>query len=113
MRTREEQHNSFFFENNIVYYDSGDLLGSNWSNEKFIIDRNVYFDTRPNAKVTFSGATLEKWQARGHDTNSMIADPLFVDAKNFNFDLRPDSPALKLGFKPINVSKVGPRPKMN
>jgi parallel beta-helix repeat protein len=113
MRTREEQHNSFSFENNIVYYDSGDLLGSNWSNDRFVIDRNIYFDARASAKATFKGATLDQWQKRGHDTNSVIADPLFVDARNYNFNLRPDSPALKMGFKPIDISKVGPRPKMN
>jgi len=109
MRTREEQHNSFTFENNIVYYDSGDLLGSNWSNDKFVIDHNIYFDARSNAKVTFSGATLEQWRARGHDMNSVISDPLFADPKNGRFNLRPDSPALKIGFKPIDLSTVGPR----
>jgi hypothetical protein len=109
MRTREEAHNSFTFENNIVYYDSGDLLGSNWSNEKFTIDHNLYFDARPGAKVTFKNATVEQWQARGHDKDSLIADPLFVDAAKYNFKLRPESPALKLGFKPIDLSTVGPR----
>jgi hypothetical protein len=111
MRSREEQHNSFTFENNIVYFDSGDLLGSYWSNDKFVIDHNIYFDARPNAKVTFSGATLEQWRVRGHDTNSVIADPLFADPKNYNFNLRPDSPALKSGFRPIDLSTVGPRKK--
>jgi hypothetical protein len=34
---------------------------------------------------------------------------LFVDPENGDFTLKPDSPALKLGFEPIDVSKVGPR----
>src|SRR4029079_3344744 len=32
MRTREEAHLSFIFTNNIVLYNSGALLGSNWKN---------------------------------------------------------------------------------
>lgn len=111
MRTREEPHNSFTFEKNIVYFDSGDLLGSNWSNEKFVTDHNVYFDARTGSKVTFKGATLEQWQARGHDKSSLIADPLFVDVAKNDFQLRQESPALRLGFKPIDLSTVGPRPK--
>ena len=37
----------------------------------------------------------------------MITDPLFVDAETHDFRLRPKSPALKLGFKPIDLSEVG------
>jgi len=35
--------------------------------------------------------------------------PLFVNAGNFDFRLRPDSPALKMGFQQIDMSTVGPR----
>ena len=45
----------------------------------------------------------------GQDGNSRFADPLFVDPKNGNFSLKPESPALKLGFQPIDISRVGPR----
>ena len=36
-----------------------------------------------------------------------VADPLFEDPENGNFTLKPESPALKLGFKPIDTSKIG------
>jgi hypothetical protein len=111
MRTREEGHTSFIFTNNIVYFDSGTLLGSNWKNEKFVTDRNIYFDARTNASVTFGGVSFEEWKKRGHDTNSLIADPKFRDAAKSDFALRADSPALKLGFKPIDLSRVGVRQK--
>lgn len=114
MRTRAEAHISFSFTNNIVYYDSGNLLGSNWSNDNYRMDRNDYFDTRLGADpaaMRFAGATLDEWRQRGHDLHSVIADPLFVAPEKFDFRLKPESPALKLGFQPIDLSSVGVRPK--
>jgi len=40
-----------------------------------------------------------------------LADPLFQDAPNHNFTLKPASPALKRGFNPIDLRRVGVRPK--
>jgi hypothetical protein len=45
--------------------------------------------------------TLEEWRRRGFDRHSRVADPLFVDPAHGDYRLKPDSPALKLGFKPI------------
>lgn len=42
------------------------------------------------------------------DTHSVFGDPLFVDAARHDYRLKPDSPALKLGFKPIPVDQIGP-----
>ena len=114
MRTREEEHLSFIFTNNIVYFDSGTLLGSNWKNERFTIDYNVYFDARHGASaeaLRFAGATFDQWRQRGHDIHSLFADPLFLAPKQSNFRLRDNSPALKLGFRPIDLSEVGVRKK--
>ena len=41
------------------------------------------------------------------DTDSIIADPMFINAANFDFRLKPDSPVLKTGFKPFDYSKAG------
>lgn len=108
MRTRAEEHVSFMFENNIVYFDQGRLLGSNWSGAGYKMNKNLYWDVR-GADIRFAGMTFSDWKEKGQDINSLIADPLFVDAENYNFNLRPGSPALKLGFKPIDLSTVGPR----
>ena len=110
-RAREDEFYGLDFINNIVYYDAGILMGGEWSKNKFKFDRNVYFDARPNAKPNFEGLSLERWRGRGQDKNSIFADPLFVDPRHDDFRLRPDSPALKLGFKPIDISTVGPRPR--
>jgi hypothetical protein len=114
MRTRDEAHTSFFFTNNIVLFDSGDLLGSNWQGDHYFMDRNLYWDAHPRAKpgeMRFSGATLENWRLRGHDLHSLVADPLFVAPGNWNFRLKAGSPAFELGFKPIDLSGVGVRNK--
>ena len=37
-----------------------------------------------------------------------MADPLFVDPSKDDYRLKPESPAMKLGFKPIPVQKIGP-----
>jgi hypothetical protein len=108
MRTRAEDHVSFMFEGNIVYFDQGRLLGSNWTGDKFRMDRNIYWDTRSGAP-SFAGKTLEEWQKSGQDHNSCVADPMFENPANFNFRLREGSPALKMGFKQIDLSRVGPR----
>ena len=53
--------------------------------------------------------SLEEWQEHGLDTHSIVGDPLFVDPENDDYSLQPDSPAFKLGFRPIDMSKVGLR----
>lgn len=49
------------------------------------------------------------WQSAGWDAHSLVADPLFVDWKNDDFRLKPESPAFKLGFKAIPVEEIGIR----
>ena len=106
-RTRPEPHLVYTFDHNIVYFDKGDLLGGGgWSDDKQKMDYNTYWNT--SGPVSFAGGTLEDWRKRGHDANSVIADPLFVNPARFDFRLKPGSPALKLGFRPIDLSSVGP-----
>jgi len=55
------------------------------------------------------GVSFAQWQETGNDAHSRIADPLFVDAAKSDFRLKPESPALKLGFVPIPIEKIGIR----
>ena len=128
-RSRVEPHKSVFFENNIVYWKEGKLLDNKWQDKPytfyfhpknasgtrettstFDMDWNVYYNpTLTLDKVEFNGLTWEKWRETGKDKHSVYADPRFVDADNYDFRLRPESPALAMGFEPIDTSTVGPR----
>jgi len=124
-----EPHKSVFFENNLVYWREGKLFSKNWRDaayefylhpknkqgtvtltSTFECDWNLYFN--PGLKLEdarFDGGTWEEWRKRGKDTHSRYADPRFVNPERGDFTLQPDSPALALGFRPIDLSRVGPR----
>lgn len=51
--------------------------------------------------------TWAAWLGLGQDEGAVIADPQFVDPGRRNYALKPTSPALKLGFKPIDTSRIG------
>lgn len=108
LRSREEEHLSFRFVRNLVYCDNGQILGWNWTNGNYELDYNVYWDTS-TPQPHLAGRTLAEWQAEGQDAHSVLADPKFVDPEIGDFRLRSDSPGLKLGFTPIDLSEVGPR----
>ncbi|MGQ9649345.1 MAG: right-handed parallel beta-helix repeat-containing protein [Phycisphaerae bacterium] len=105
-RSREEEHVSFIFERNIILFDHDKLLTSNWKNDKFVIDYNLYWRT-DSQPFDFAGVSFEEWRRRGHDTHSIIADPQFVDPTNGDFSFKPGSPAHQIGFQPIDTSKIG------
>ena len=105
--TRPEDHLSFSLENNIVYYKEGTVLGGGaWKKAQFGSENNCFWNTE-GEELSFMGCTIEEWQEKGHEKGSIIADPKFADPENGDFTLAPDSPALKLGFKPFDYSKAG------
>ena len=75
-------------------------------------DYNLIYNTRGKS-LTIQGLadvkTMEDWQNDGFDSHSIFEDPLFVDPENDDYSLKPESPAFKLGFKPIDLSGVGLR----
>ncbi len=104
--TRVEDHLSFTFENNIVYFDSGVLLSGRWDQIKHKSGKNCFWHAG-GEDVTFVGHSLAEWQAAGHEQSSSIADPLLADPQHGDFHLKPESPALKLGFKPFDYTEAG------
>lgn len=48
-----------------------------------------------------------QWKNLGEDSDSITTDPLFVDAEHGNYNLKAESPAYTLGFRPIDANNVG------
>ena len=112
--TRPEPHLSFYFERNIVYWDNDSpLMGGCQSDSppceiNCDFDNNTYWDATGKPPVFPGNLTLNEWRERkGQDEHSLVADPLFVDAKNSDFRLDANSPALQTGFEPFDVTKAG------
>jgi len=69
-------------------------------------DYNIYYC---DANSELGKTMLKKQQTDGVDRHSLAVDPLFVDPENGDFRLKPNSPALRLGFVPFDMPKVGLR----
>jgi hypothetical protein len=52
---------------------------------------------------------LERERPFGVERDSLAVDPRFVDFEKGDLRLKPESPAWKLGFKPTDLSTIGPR----
>ena len=105
-------------ERNIFYYpnqpQSQYIKSSNVNFEYNTIDFNTVWSGVGNAVKTGvheqvkKATEWESWQKLGADTHSIVADPLFINPDKGDFRLKPDSPALKQGFEPIPIDKIGP-----
>jgi hypothetical protein len=102
-----EPHISFFFSNNIVYWATSPVFGGHWNDTNVVLSHNLYWCTDPAQPVTFDGLSLAEWQKRGQDVGSLVADPLFVNADQRDFHLKPGSPGEKIGFKPFDYTQAG------
>lgn len=103
--TRVENHLSFTLENNIIYYTNGHLLAGPWDKVQFKMRSNCFYNTA--GEVKFIGKSLKEWQDAGKDEGSIVADPEFVNPEKYDFKLKENSPAFKIGFKPFDYSKAG------
>ncbi len=107
IRSRDEKHRSFTIDRNIIFENGTPPLGGSWVTPGFELDHNLYWDTSGVPPTMPGGLTFSQWQERGFDKHSLVADPMFVAPEAFDFRLQPDSPALPLGFQPIDTSNVG------
>ncbi len=125
--SRVEDHLSFTFENNLIYWtnDSPALAGP-WPENRQLTRSNCYWNAGGHG-VTFSGKSLTDWQhtpvnppantnaqaplpawvVGGREQGSKVADPLFENAAKHDFRIQPNSPALQTGFKPFDYSQAG------
>ena len=101
------------FRHNIVAFRRGNLIRVNRWHDKVLAecDRNLYWLiggdlSKAEGPLTPKGS-LAQWREAGFDGNSVVADPRFAGAEKDDYRLLPDSPALKLGFQPTDLSKIG------
>jgi hypothetical protein len=105
----EPPPNANFVYRNLCYLKTGKVyVEDHWLNFQTICDYNLYWAPGGDP-IRFLTFPFEEWQTKHLDTHSVIADPLFADAEHGDFRLPAESPALKLGFQPIDLTAVGPR----
>ncbi|MBP1840073.1 right-handed parallel beta-helix repeat-containing protein [Formosa algae] len=70
-------------------------------------DFNIYYNKADNS---IAEKTLKSLQAEDYsDQHSVATDPMFIDIEHGDFRFQPNSPALKMGIIPIEVSEIGLR----
>jgi parallel beta-helix repeat protein len=109
------------FMRNIVYSTRTDALPYSFHAWTDLVmercDENLFHHPEaPGYRVDWSHhpegltrSSFDEWRAMGFDRHSVLADPLFVNPGDEDFRLRADSPALQMGFQPIDVTSMGPR----
>jgi hypothetical protein len=120
--SRAEGHNSLTLTGNILVTQAGGIHhkvnDDSLCNPTYRSDHNVVFDKtraepcgawRPGVK-TEQNDSLARIRQAGLEVSSRVADPMFVPASNHPYGLSPDSPARAMGFRDIDLSRVGPRP---
>lgn len=87
---------------------------TNYDNPMAYLDKNIYYNTKGRlfvAKSNNSPSSDVVWddfiKETGFDSNSINQDPLFEDVVNRNYSLKTDSPAFKIGFKNIDMGRMG------
>ncbi|MRY74768.1 right-handed parallel beta-helix repeat-containing protein [Parabacteroides distasonis] len=108
--TKVEDHLSFSFVNNIIYFEEGllymDMIKGAWLNAQTVIDSNCFWDVR-TINPNFLGYNFNEWKRLGKDKHSIVADPAFVNPKGFDFRFRNMDVVKKIGFKPFDYSRAG------
>ncbi|MHC4455961.1 MAG: right-handed parallel beta-helix repeat-containing protein [Planctomycetota bacterium] len=95
-------------QRNIIYNSGKEAMFFDTLNEvkPYAGEFNLFY-TAGNPE--FSEAFIKKLQQDGTNKHSISADPMFIDLKNKDFRLKDESPMFKLGFKQIDMSKIGLR----
>ncbi|MCZ6632682.1 MAG: right-handed parallel beta-helix repeat-containing protein, partial [bacterium] len=98
---------NIFYESgpDVTYYKPAYLASPDVSLPKHCeADHNLFYCA---GDPTYSETHIKDMQKDGIEQHSISADPLFEDLENADFRLKPDSPALNLGFQPIDMSCIG------
>jgi len=108
-RSREEDHRSWTFERNIVYW-KGDSPLIKTSSKNIDFDHNVYAGL-PMKDFRAGDLTWEQWRTANEDKNSiLVAGSIFADVDKDDFHVKLNIDPL-IGFVPFSWDDVGPRGK--
>ena len=89
------------YQKNIVYFSKKDSIfhkGLEMFSEN--LNRNIYYCQDIRLAENF----IAKEREGSRDTESIAADPLFVDMSRGDFSFKEDSPALELDIQPLTMS---------
>ncbi len=106
---RQEPHTGFHLLRNIIVSEDRDFirlwdLEDQKAKSRMTEANNIYWDYVDGDR----GIDTEYYSEKlGLFHNATFTDPLFADWENRNFELRSNSPALKLGFIPWDTSCAG------
>ncbi|MCC5843451.1 MAG: right-handed parallel beta-helix repeat-containing protein [Verrucomicrobia bacterium] len=114
-------YHNIFLGKGVPMFTSGYANNFGRDRHAFGSDLNLFWDLegvpvlcREKAHTTAAldneSVDFATWQSYGFDLHSVIADPGFADPESGDFTLPEDSPAFDIGFKALDVSKVGIRP---
>lgn len=119
--SRFERHLSLIAEGNLFYSAGKPMYSFCYepnAEQNHITDRtvclrkNLYFDSKTAEPTMMDLPGFRKFneiRSYENEEDSIVADPLFTDPEHYDFTLKPNSPAFALGFKPIELSNIGPR----
>ena len=105
---KRETHRTTLFRRNVVVAANGRVPGGVWDAAYDTVADNLFWSL-DGTPFSFNGQSLAALLSAGQNTGAVIADPLFTDAAGGDFSLRPDSPALRAGFRPFDWRAAGPR----
>ena len=98
----------FVFEKNIVYA-KGKIVFDN-TNAITTFRDNILYSTEGKVQANKMSRYTRTGSEQLQPDNNMFADPLFVDFEKGKASFAAQSPAARLGIKPIDVSNAGRRP---
>lgn len=116
LQPRDDFMTGNVFKHNIVAYKNVDSIlwysyQNTWRKNRLSeCDYNLYWNTEgldiatTDKRITPEG-NYSAWLSIGFDKNSIIADPMFISLDSLQ--LSENSPAYKIGFKPIPIEAIG------
>jgi parallel beta-helix repeat protein len=118
---KDRGHENIRFIKNIIYFSGSDVCIYKTDRKTSLpaeSDYNIYWNPRecfhqmPVIRGLEGAEYFADWQELNFEKHSLVMDPNFVNVSEDDYSLNPNSPAFKIGFKPIDISNIGLRGKI-